>query len=398
MNNFGYNYNIKQYEVILMLTRFEVENYKNFKNKLTLSFDNPGGYKFNQDCLYNGIISKSMIYGRNASGKTNLGNAIMDMTDVLSYRNREQIIKNADSTDMITKFKYCFLFGDTEVEYNYEKTDEQTLTVETLLINEEKIYSVDYRNKVFISLNLSLVSAGTLDVKEFFSSLENMTDEGNYILPKVTFLRWIAFNSSLKKDSILASLVNFINRMYAVSVSSSLRPINSPMQRRLFQEFDDDDLREMEDFFSLMGIECKLKLLQMPEGEKKLYFDHQEFPVPFFETASSGTIALFNLYWRIVRPAKGFSLLFLDEYDAFYHYEMAENLFKYFKIYYPNTQIIFTTHNTNLMTSRLSRPDCLFILSLDGRITSLCDATERELREGHNLEKLYISGEFEDYE
>ena len=133
-----------------MLTRFEVENYKNFRKKLTLSFNNAGGYKFNQDCLYNGIISKSIIYGRNASGKTNLGNAIMDITDVLSYRNREQIIKNADSTDMITKFKYYFLFGDTKVEYNYEKTDEQTLTVETLQINEEKIYSVDYRNKVFI--------------------------------------------------------------------------------------------------------------------------------------------------------------------------------------------------------------------------------------------------------
>ena len=57
-----------------------------------------------------------------------------------------------------------------------------------------------------------------------------------------------------------------------------------------------------------------------------------------------------------------------------------------------------TTHNTNLMTNQLMRPDCVFILSRDGRITALCDATDRELREGHNLEKLYIGGEFEKYE
>lgn len=30
-----------------------------------------------------------------------------------------------------------------------------------------------------------------------------------------------------------------------------------------------------------------------------------------------------------------------------------------------------------------------------GTLTALCNATERELREGHNLEKMYISGEFE---
>ena len=43
-----------------------------------------------------------------------------------------------------------------------------------------------------------------------------------------------------------------------------------------------------------------------------------------------------------------------------------------------------TSHNTNLMTNRLMRPDCLFILSRTGTLTSLCNATERELREGHN--------------
>ena len=39
------------------------------------------------------------------------------------------------------------------------------------------------------------------------------------------------------------------------------------------------------------------------------------------------------------------------------------------------------------------RPDCYFILT-EHRLTSLINATRRELREGHNLEKLYMSGEF----
>lgn len=90
--------------------------------------------------------------------------------------------------------------------------------------------------------------------------------------------------------------------------------------------------------------------------------------------------------------------MYLDEFDAFYHYEMAENLFRYCKIRFPNSQIIFTSHNTNLISNRLLRPDCIFILSRTGEMTSLNNATQRELREGHNLEKMYISGEFEKYE
>lgn len=90
-------------------------------------------------------------------------------------------------------------------------------------------------------------------------------------------------------------------------------------------------------------------------------------------------------------------LIKLSNY-VFYHYEMAVNVIKFLKRKYPKCQIIMTSHNTNLMTNRLMRPDCLFILSGFGTLTSLGNATGRELREGHNLEKMYISGEFERYE
>ena len=42
-----------------MLTRFEVENYKNFKNKIVFALNQSGGYKYNQNCLNEGIISKA---------------------------------------------------------------------------------------------------------------------------------------------------------------------------------------------------------------------------------------------------------------------------------------------------------------------------------------------------
>lgn len=180
-----------------------------------------------------------------------------------------------------------------------------------------------------------------------------------------------------------------------VSTCASYRP------GRYYDSFyerleDKEALTDFEAFLNAMGVECKLQLITLPDGRKELYFVH-ETPVPFGASASSGILALMNLYIQLMFW-KEMSFLFIDEFDAFYHYEMSETVVKFFKKKYPNCQVVMTTHNTNLMTNRLMRPDCLFILSRDGRLTALCDATSRELREGHNLEKLYISGEFDKYE
>lgn len=170
-----------------MLTRFEVENYKNFKNKIVFALNQSGGYKYNQNCLNEGIISKALIYGRNASGKTNLGNALMDITDYKPYRRMEQIFTNADSPDDIARFKYCFLFYDIEVEYYYEKKDEQVFAFESLSIGKNKVFTIDYRNKQIYDLDLSLVSAETLIVDRFFDSLNDMIDDNNSTIRKNTF-------------------------------------------------------------------------------------------------------------------------------------------------------------------------------------------------------------------
>lgn len=57
-----------------------------------------------------------------------------------------------------------------------------------------------------------------------------------------------------------------------------------------------------------------------------------------------------------------------------------------------NMQAVFTTHNTSLLSNRILRPDCYFILQ-DGELKPYIDRTNgREIREGHNLEKIYRNG------
>lgn len=380
-----------------MLTRFEVENYKNFKNNIILDFKNSGGYKFNTDCLYNNIISKIMIYGRNASGKTNFGSAIVDICDYPFFRRTNQTFINADTDESTAKFKYCFEFDNDSVEYIYEKDGNNCYTKEVLYVNDTLIFSIDYINKKNTAGDLASISVETIIVDRFFTFLENREEDLNQGRGP-SFLRWIVANSTLEPTSVLIKIITFIDRMQLVTVGNLL-PMSMPtrIQSHMLNNYDDEFVKELEFFFNQMGVECNLILKVLPEGEKQLYFNYKN-PIPFFDNASSGTIALFNLYRRVIMPAKKASLIYLDEFDAFYHYEMSENILKYLKLNYPKTQIIITTHNTNLMANRLSRPDCLYILSTYGKLTPLNHATTRELREGHNLEKLYISGEFEKYE
>ena len=106
-----------------MLKAFKLRNYKNFKDEISINFEDIAGYQFSTDCISDGILSKMLIYGRNATGKTNLGNAIMDITKMLfqiGYKN-EDIFINADAAEDFTSFSYSFQFDNNEIIYRYTR-------------------------------------------------------------------------------------------------------------------------------------------------------------------------------------------------------------------------------------------------------------------------------------
>lgn len=387
-----------------MLKRFSLRNYKNFKDDISINFDEIAGYQFSTDCITDGLISKMLIYGRNATGKTNLGKALMDIVYIiyayvgLSHMEEEQIL-NADSTEEVAKFSYTFQFDEHELIYRYARFGNLALRDEELIIDKRTIYRCDFQQGWYDLDNLQYVDAEIISIEKYKQSFlhgeEGVGGSINYQLP---FFRWLISNVALKSDSLLFRLDDYIKRMGMMTVGQENMRRMRMRSDAFFKSLEDSStMNAFEEFLNIMGIECKLELRKLPDGQRELYFAHEKL-IPFFENASSGTVALVELYRKFIALGRDVSLMYLDEFDAFYHYEMAENIIRFFKNKYPKCQIIMTTHNTNLMTNRLMRPDCLFVLSTRGTLTALCNATLRELREGHNLEKMYISGEFEEYE
>jgi AAA15 family ATPase/GTPase len=127
------------------------------------------------------------------------------------------------------------------------------------------------------------------------------------------------------------------------------------------------------------------------DGRKAIYCHFENKDADFFKIASTGTRSLALFYYWYIRMKKA-SLVFIDEFDAFYHFELSEAVQKKVNEI-PGVQIFTTTHNTDLMSNDLLRPDCYFLLK-NNDIRPLSNLTEKELRQAHNLQKMYKAGAF----
>jgi len=79
-------------------------------------------------------------------------------------------------------------------------------------------------------------------------------------------------------------------------------------------------------------------------------------------------------------------------FDAFYHFELSESVQRHLN-QIAGVQIFTTTHNTDLMSNDLLRPDSYFLLA-NNSIKAISQLTEKELRQAHNLQKMYKAGAF----
>lgn len=104
-----------------------------------------------------------------------------------------------------------------------------------------------------------------------------------------------------------------------------------------------------------------------------------------------GTQSLKLLYFWMKKMGDA-TFVFIDEFDAFYHFKLSFEVCK--RLFSLGCQVFTSSHNTYLMANDLLRPDCNFIVN-DNKIKPLCDCTGKELRFGHNIEKLFRGNAFQ---
>lgn len=371
-----------------MLRKFSVQNYKNFQNKIELDLTNVHDYKFNSNCISNKLLNKMLLMGHNASGKTNIGYAIFDIVYTLTdnLTNPAQVDEgsfiNGMSNSNEATFYYEFQNDTNLIAYEYKKTSPFMITFEKLTIDDQLIFEFNHRTKKHITENMSMVGADKLNMSQISGSL--------------SVLRYIANNTPQQKDSAVFFIMDFVKRMlYYRSCQDGNMFIGFHKNQEFIEQYivKNGLVSDFEKFLNDTG-KLNIKLEGINEnGVTALVQKFKNKKLLFAPIASSGTKALeLNYYWS--KCFDEVSFLYIDEFDAYYHFELSQEILKK-TINEVKAQTIFTTHNTNLVDNEIMRPDCCLLIN-NGRIKPFVDLTERELREGHNIEKMLRNGEFDD--
>lgn len=373
-----------------MLRKFRVKNYKCFENDIEIDFTKVNEYKFNEQCITsNNLLKDIIIFGHNGSGKSNFGFAIFDIVMTLTDRHVEKQLYDELSflnfnTDLpYAEFEYEFEFDSNIVKYIYRKKTPTIILAEEFSINGNILYKTDEKTRKI---------SGDLENLDAFSPIKQ-----NYRWD-IPFQRYITNNVSWEESSPVRKMMDFVNRMlwFRSLKENAYIGLKTEIVNLSQWIVDNNKVEDFQKFLkSYAGLDIQLQAaeIQGPIKQNFLLQVGKKKGIMFENVASTGTNSLMVLfYWK--QYIKDASFVFIDEFDAFYHFELSKQVVKMF-IDIPDMQTIFTSHNTYLASNDLMRPDCYLTLS-KGELKSFKERTNRELREGNSLERLLRSGEFDD--
>jgi len=432
-----------------MIIQFSVKNYRSFKENATISFVASNYDKKTNEI--NNIISlkefnlrllKSVvIYGANASGKSKLLEALMFMRRfVLNSSKDSQKLEpiavepfrlNLDTISHGSEFEVIFIHNQKQYRYGFE-VNNKIIIAEWLFVKNDKNKEIElfYRDLQIITSDHVILPKSKILIDEnivrdnalFLSVLAQFNDHlSESILEWFKNLKTISglkeegyLNDTMKMSKDLNQkerILEFIKKADIDISDFKLKPNN-------YEELSDkiNNLKHIDEELrvAVLGLNSYLSRTQNEENvenysdvitfhkqydSKGKYIGDIEFSLK--EDESSGTRKFFAMIGQIIQAIDNGSILIIDELDSKLHPNLVCKIISIFnsKKFNPNnSQLIFNTHDTNLLSSGLFRRDQIWFTQKDrlggSVLYSLADFKTDEVRKNEAFEENYIRGKY----
>ncbi len=383
----------------IMLIEFTVGNYLSFKDKKTLSLEATSIKENPENVIESGkykLLRSAVIYGANSSGKSNFLKALDRMGSMVlnSAQNSstsdidvEPFLLSTETEKQPSYFEILFLIEGIRYRYGFE-ADNKIIHSEWLFeckVNNEK--PLFYRDK------------GSIEVTSGF-------DEGKGIEEKT------------RDNALFLSIVDQFNGATSKKVmkwfsgQGNLSGLNHEKEKGLtFRFLEHENLKDwIREFLSPLSLgfkdfavkDGKIVTFHNKFDKKGNIIEKHEFDL--LKQESAGTNKLYDMAGNLTYGLKLGVLTVIDELDAKLHPLLTVAIVKLFNspIHNPeNAQLIFATHDTNLLNYGCFRRDQIYFTEKNNfestDLYSLVEYIEpngNKVRNDRSFEKDYIKGRY----
>ena len=376
-----------------MLTGITLKDYTTFIKETTFDFKATNSKILNETNVGdNRVLKGALFVGENASGKTQVLQAIVLLLDLLLDNTEQNFIVKKSMYTKGTKFSlvYTFNVDGKDIKYSVE-FDGNEINSEKLFVNNElKLERLKKNGKTYFG---------------------EEKDNDN-INPSLSLLKLEYYNTRFNNDIVLNKWFDFlknslyINCLFGRRTIKSYNPVKLPEQ--IIEKYaESNDATKLNKLIEKLGYNSEVVFnKQFSNTDKTIVINSTKetiglkkkgtnfvMPLPL---ESTGNKSFMNMILPINYVTKNNSIIIVDEFSSGLHNELEEALIKYFFNNSGNSQIFFTSHSTNLLDTSILRPDQIYSFKFDAKEGTLIKRfSDENPRESQNIEKMYLNGVFD---
>lgn len=403
-----------------MLVQFSVENYMSIKDKVVFSMLASSDKELSENVINNKTekcLKSAVIYGANASGKSNFLRAIKAVAIMMINSNNMQpgmtlpITPFKFDSDFMARpssFEFIMIINDIKYAYGF--------VADSKKIYDEYLYYYPNGRETEIFERTDVNKFHYTVAERKLKDIEEKNTENKFFLATATTWNYE------KTKPVFDYITNGINVLfdYEQLKTTSFEQYNSDSTGEL-KEFSLKVLSEAElniNNFTVSNVEMTEEQLKMLPPELKTFFpagakgysittthnvideEGNERNVKLdFEEESLGTKNIFILNPFLLHVLKEGKMLVIDELDRSLHPFLVKYIVKLFNSeeYNKNgAQLIFNTHDTNLLSLNLFRRDQIWFTEKDYKsgATDMYPLDDFPVRKTENIQKGYLNGRY----